>query len=48
MEAVALCRTQSFDLVVMDIMMPELDGFSAAKEIRKTSRCPRSDALGPR
>jgi DNA-binding response OmpR family regulator len=40
MEAVALCRTQSFDLVVMDIMMPELDGFSAAKEIRKTSRVP--------
>lgn len=28
------------DLVIMDAMMPELDGFSACKEIRKTSRVP--------
>lgn len=40
MEAVLLCREQTFDLVVMDIMMPELDGFSACKEIRKTSNVP--------
>ena len=40
MEAVHLCRTQEFDIVVMDIMMPELDGFSACREIRKISGVP--------
>ena len=40
MEAVHLCRSQSFDLIVMDIMMPELDGFSACREIRKISGTP--------
>ena len=40
MEAVHLCRTQTFDIVIMDIMMPELDGFSACREIRKTSGIP--------
>lgn len=29
-----------YDLIIMDIMMPELDGFSAAREIRKTSDVP--------
>lgn len=40
MEAVQLCRTENFDIVIMDIMMPELDGFSACREIRKTSNIP--------
>ena len=35
MEAVMLCRKNTFDLIIMDIMMPELDGFSACREIRK-------------
>lgn len=40
MEAVELCRNNLFDIIIMDIMMPELDGFSAVKEIRKTSDTP--------
>lgn len=40
MEAVALCRKQNFDILIMDIMMPELDGFSACREIRKFSSVP--------
>lgn len=40
MEAVRLCRKESFDLIIMDIMMPELDGFSACREIRKVSDTP--------
>ncbi len=40
MEAVLLCRKQAFDLIIMDIMMPELDGFSACREIRKSSQTP--------
>ena len=40
MEAVLLCRSGKFDIVIMDIMMPELDGFSACREIRKTSEIP--------
>ena len=40
MEAVLLCRRNSFDLIIMDIMMPELDGFSACREIRKVCNTP--------
>ncbi|MBQ7320581.1 MAG: response regulator transcription factor [Clostridia bacterium] len=40
MEAVTLCRMQSYDIIIMDIMMPELDGFSACREIRKISETP--------
>lgn len=40
MEAVHLCRSNEFDLVIMDIMMPELDGFSSCREIRKHSGVP--------
>ena len=36
MEAVEKCRTGNYDLIIMDVMMPRLDGFSAVKEIRKT------------
>ncbi len=40
MEAVRICREKDFDIIVMDVMMPELDGFSACKEIRKTKKTP--------
>ncbi|MBQ8994581.1 MAG: response regulator transcription factor [Oscillospiraceae bacterium] len=40
MEAYQLCKENTFDLVIMDIMMPELDGFSAVAAIRKFSTVP--------
>ena len=40
MEAVMLCRKNTYDLIIMDIMMPELDGFSACREIRKVAQTP--------
>lgn len=39
-EAIELFKSSSFDIIVLDIMMPELDGFSTAREIRKTSNIP--------
>ncbi|MCD8205741.1 MAG: response regulator transcription factor [Clostridia bacterium] len=38
MQAVAMCRENSYDVIIMDIMMPRYDGFSAIKEIRKFNR----------
>lgn len=40
LEAVELCLDDTFDIIIMDVMMPELDGFSAVKEIRKFSDTP--------
>jgi len=40
MEAVRLCRENRYDILIMDIMMPELDGFSACRQIRKFSDIP--------
>lgn len=40
MDAVNICREKDFDLIVMDVMMPRLDGYSACKEINKTKNIP--------
>jgi DNA-binding response OmpR family regulator len=40
MDAVIKFKNGSYDIIIMDIMMPELDGFSASREIRKTSNVP--------
>lgn len=40
MRAVEICARETVDIIVMDVMMPELDGFSAVKEIRKTQNTP--------
>ena len=40
MSAIGLCKLNDYDLVIMDIMMPKLDGFSACKEIKKFKDIP--------
>lgn len=40
MIAVEKCRQNTYDLVIMDVMMPKLDGFSASKEIKKIRNTP--------
>ncbi|MFI3229590.1 MAG: response regulator transcription factor [Bacillota bacterium] len=40
MEAIEKVKNNKFDIVIMDVMMPELDGFSAVREIRKFSNVP--------
>ena len=40
MEAIYKCRETNYDLIIMDIMMPKLDGFSAVKEIKKIADIP--------
>lgn len=40
MEAVEICKNDDFDIIIMDIMMPDLDGFSACREIRKYNNTP--------
>ena len=40
MQAIALARSQRFDLVILDVMMPELDGFSTCRALRKESDVP--------
>ncbi len=40
MEAVEKCKQNHYDLVIMDVMMPKLDGYSASKEIKKHKNTP--------
>ncbi|MBR5315293.1 MAG: response regulator transcription factor [Firmicutes bacterium] len=40
MSAVGLCKLNNYDLIILDIMMPKLDGFSACKEIKKIQDVP--------
>ncbi|MBP3759282.1 MAG: response regulator transcription factor [Firmicutes bacterium] len=40
MVALGLCKLNDYDLIIMDIMMPKLDGFSACKEIKKIKDIP--------
>jgi len=40
MQAIELCRAHAFDMIILDIMMPELDGFSTCREIRKICDTP--------
>ena len=40
MEAVELCRENDYDVIIMDVMMPRMDGFTAVKEIKKIKDIP--------
>lgn len=40
LEALELLRTQSVDLIILDIMMPVMDGIAACLEMRKSSNVP--------
>ncbi len=38
--AVELCENESFDLIILDVLMPRLDGISACREIRELTDAP--------
>ena len=38
--AVGMVKLNDYDLIIMDVMMPKLDGFSAVKEIQKIKNIP--------
>ena len=40
LEGIKLFKKNDYDLIILDIMMPNLDGYSACKMIRKTSSVP--------
>ena len=40
MSAIGMVKLNDYDLIIMDIMMPKLDGFSAVKEIQKIKNIP--------
>ncbi len=40
LEAIEMCKNENFDVIILDVMMPEIDGFSACKEIKKEKDIP--------
>ena len=53
-QAIEKCRRESYDMIIMDIMMPEMDGFDAVRSLRAFSSAPvimlsaRSEPFSPR
>ena len=40
MTAIEMFKEKDYDLIILDVMMPDLDGFSVCRELRKNSRTP--------
>jgi len=40
LDAISISADKDFDIIILDIMMPDLDGFSVCREIRKTKSTP--------
>ena len=40
MTAIEIFKEKDYDLIILDVMMPDLDGFSVCRELRKHSRTP--------
>ena len=40
LEAIEMAKNNNYDLIVMDIMMPKMDGYQACKEIKKIKDIP--------
>lgn len=40
MQAIEMVKNNDYDIIIMDVMMPRLDGYSACKEIRKLKQIP--------
>lgn len=38
--ALKMCKEQEPDMIILDVMMPGMDGFATLKELRKTSKIP--------
>ncbi len=39
-QAIELCEKEDFDIIIMDVMMPDTDGFTASKRIREMKDIP--------
>ena len=40
MQAIEMVKNNDYDIIILDVMMPRLDGYSACKEIRKIKQIP--------
>lgn len=40
MKAIEMAKAKDYDIIIMDVMLPRLDGYSACKEIRKFKQTP--------